>query len=454
MHVTRLKTLLALAGVLLALWSPAEALTILTHGKVLKLKRGDDPERSAGLVRFENDPALRDAPDPSCPATSSFEVGLHTVAANRVLRGDKIALDCARWVPTRKGWVYADPEATSGIEEIVYGPKRLRVKLRGGGAVPAPGPVGYAFVWFEVGERRFHGRFHTFRRNAARLIASRKTSRPAARGEAGFWAVMLGDDNSEANQQRTLKALARAARRDKKDGRSRFLTGMLRLYRFGQRTASITDAGADAAAELRAAVRAFDRAEPLLWSRGRRAGDSRVPGFAAAARYSLGVVAGDDALRRQGLDDLEYSIEINAFFNVFDLMTVAQAEPPGSPGFQFAFSAMDDYLSDPETFACAGEQPEICTNSGLAPTGVQASFVLFGDLYAKAGDFVRARTWYTGAAGVEAGWPLEGLAASRVATVEARVAAYQDVDTLNDPPMIGTRQQACASCHNRAVTEP
>ena len=440
---------------LLALEIPVHGVTLLTYNKVLKLKGESRAARSRGFLGVRGDPALADPPDPTCPATSSFELGLFTVATNRVVRGAKVDLDCARWVRRGKTWIYDDPAAKGGVRKVTYGPDILSVKLIGPEALPAAGPVGYVQAWFQVGDRRFHARFHAFDENEPDLIVAPKPSKYAARGEAGFWAILWGDDSSEANQRATLAALAIAARRSKKDGRSRFLTGMLHLYRFGQMTSTISPAAGPAVrAEIEAAAAAFDEAEPLLWDRASGVGDSRVPGFAAATRYALAVVTGDAALREQSLADLQYAIGINAFFNVFDLITVAQAEPPGSPAFQMAFDAIDTYLSNPETLQCLVTQPEICSTAGLAPSGLSGALVLFGDVYAKAGDVAQATTWYRLASATEAGWAFEGLAADRLATVAARVAAYGDNDPGNDPPIIGAGPEACASCHNRPVAGP
>ena len=441
--------LLALCALASVPTARAQNLAMLTHGKVLRLVASGDATKARGLVRYGKDPALAGAPDPSCPSTSSFELGLFTVAANAVVRGQKVALDCAKWARTRTGWRYDDPAAPGGVRSITYGPEGLAVRLAGAAAVPASGPIGYAFSWFEVGTTRFHGRFHVFKTNAADRIVTRATSKLAADGEARFWGIMWGDDDSEAANQATLAALTRAAKRSKTDARSRFLLGMLHLYRFGQMTEVFSRPSDAARTELAAAVAAFDDAEPMLWNRTTRVGDSRIPGFAAAARYSLAVVSGDESLRQRALDDLAYAIEINAFFNVFDLMTVTQAEPPTSPAFQQAFAAVSAYIGDPDTLTCAVTQPEVCTGNGLAPTALPGTFVVFGDLYAKAGDAATAKYWYQFAAATEAGWPFQGLAADRLAGADARVAAYQDADPANDPSILGAGKQACASCHNR-----
>lgn len=453
--LTRARLLLSIGLIAMATCAaPASALTLLTRGKVLKLRGNSDPAQSHGMLRVGIDPALATAPDPTCPTASSFELGLFTVATSRIVRGAKLALDCTKWRREGRKWIYADPDVTDGVKRIHYGPGGLLVQLRGNAVLPAAGPVGYVQAWLEVGTERFHVRFHQFARNQASLIAAVKPSKNAAVGEAGFWAVLWGDENSEAHEQATLDALARAARRSRTDARSRFLTGMFHLYRFGQMAPSIANADAAARAEIAAAVAAFDAAEPLLWDPQTSVGDSRVPGFAAAARYVLAVVTADESLRQKALADLQYAIDINAFFNVFDLITVIQAEPPSSPAFQMAFNAVATYLSDPETLACLATQPEICSTTGLAPSGFSGALVLFGDVYAKAGNAAQATTWYGLAAATEAGWAFEGLAADRLATVAARVAAYGDADPTNDPPVIGAGPEACVSCHYRQVAAP
>jgi hypothetical protein len=429
----------------------ARTLSVLTRQKVLALRAEGDAEHWRGVVRVGADSALADAPSPACPAVSTFELGLFTVATNGVERNARVTLDCARWTRGKRGWTYEDPALPAGIRKITYGPRGLVVKLVGPRVLPAAGPVGYALVWFEVGDARYHVRFHTFAKNEPGRIESRKTSASAAAAEAGFWAYLWGDDPGETAEARTVAALEKITRRSKRDGRSWFLQGMLHLYRFGRLTTRVVDAGPEARAALAASVAALDQADVLLWDRDTGIGDSRIPGFAAAARYALAVVDHDDALLEQARNDLAYAIQINAFFNVFDLMTVVQAEPPDSPAFVEAFNAMDAYLSNPDTLRCAGTQPEVCGNSGLAPTALQGTFILFGDFYAKAGDVDAARQWYQFGVPFESRWRFAGLYADRLATLDARVAAYRDADPRNDPPIVGSGAEACASCHHRVV---
>ena len=78
------------------------------------------------------------------------------------------------------------------------------------------------------------------------------------------------------------------------------------------------------------------------------------------------------------------------------------------------------------------------------------SLLLFGDVYAKAGDLAQAQMWY-GLAGqlTGPGYRFQATVDDRLAHGAARVAAYLDDDPTNDPPVVGTGAEACASCHNR-----
>src|SRR5262249_51173789 len=152
-----------------------------------------------------------------------------------------------------------------------------------------------------------------------------------------------------------------------------------------------------------------------------------------------------------GLADLERSIEVNAFFNVFDYVPVLQVLAPNDPLFQTAFTKVTDYLNDPETLACVVTQPEICANAGFAPHNVQGALTLFGDIYVKHGDLAAARTWYTIASAFPGAdtWPFKAISADRLANIAMRIDSYRDADPSNDPPLIGAGREACVVCHLR-----
>jgi hypothetical protein len=445
-----LRVVLGVSALLLASPQVGHGVTVLTVGKVAASKDRADPARDRGSFRFGKDPAFAVLQDPTCPNASSIQVASYPQATQRLDAHPVAELPCSGWKAQGGGYVYDDPAAASGgVRRIVYRRSKLLIKLEGPAFRPIAGPVGYVEVWFTVGGERFLGRFHNFERNDAGTVTTRKPSLAAARGEAAFWAVLHNHDNSPGRQQVALHCLSKAIDMAPWDGRSRFLLAMMHLYRFGQATTDFAEVSPFARQELAATHEAFQRAVPRLWDGA--AGDSRVPGFAAATKYMHGLLEGDDALRDAGLADLTAAVAINQFFNVFDYIPVAQIMPANDPLFGLVFAEVDDYLNQPGTLDCPETQPEICANAGLAPHNAEGALLLFGDVYAKGGDLTTARGWYTLARAVgragEVPWPFQALADDRVANAAARVALYQDADPANDPPVVGMGTEACAVCH-------
>src|SRR5579883_2564446 len=405
---TRLVLSLALAAPVLA---SAAGFEVLTVGKVARLVNRGDPAKNRAVIVVGRDRALATLHDPRCPAASTVTLEAYLQATTRDAVLASVALDCTKWRARGQGYVYRD--GGGPVRAIRYATSGLRI---------------------DVSE-----------------VRSRKPSRAAAAGEVGFWDVLLGDDDTEARAIATIRRLTQAARRDPHDGRSLFLLAMMHLYRFGQQVTDYAAASVAAKTELRSANAAFAKAVPLLWNDATATGDSRVPGFAAAAEYLQGVVDGDATLRNRGFADLERAIALNPFFNVFDAIPVLQATPPHDPLFEAAYAKVSAYLNDPETLACVSTQPEICANAGFAPHNLQGSLTLFGDVALKHGDLAPARTWYTLAAAVPgtSTWPFEPILDDRLAHVDARAALYEDADPSNDPPVIGAGREACAVCHRR-----
>jgi hypothetical protein len=429
--------------------SASAGVQVLTAGKVAFFENRGDPALNGGIVVVGRDRALRTLHDPTCPATSAVEVEAYLQSTLRDAVLARVELDCAKWSATGRAFQYADPGGT--VRSIRYTRSGLQIEVRGPGFTPITGPVGFLQAQLEVGDETLRARFHNFRRNDAQVVRSRRPSMAAARGEAGFWDVLLGDDSSEAREQEVIGLLETAVRRAPRDGRSHFLLAMLHLYRFGQRVVRFDAVSAEARSELVAANVSFAAAVPLLWDDVSGSGDSRVPGFAAAAKYMQGVVEDDSGLRAAGLADLERSIEVNSFFNVFDYIPVLQFLPPSDPLFQQGFALFASYLENPETLGCVVSQPEICGNAGFAPRNLQGALVLFGDLYAKAGNLERADFWYTLGTALPdtASWSFLEILQDRKANAAARVALYADADPSNDPPIVGAGAEACSTCHTR-----
>jgi hypothetical protein len=449
---------LVLAAALVAAGAaPGDALTLLSKGKVVTFRA----DKRTAVLRVGRDRALTALIDPTCPAASSVQVGSYPQATTRLELQPLVQLDCTKWRAVDGGFQYTDkPGSRGGVQKIVYTSRKLLVRIAGDGYVHVPGPVGYVEMWLGIGAERFLARFHNFRRNDAAMLATRKPSAAAADGETAFWDVLWGDDASAARQQQTIDLLTRAVKQSPKDGRSRFLLGMIHLYRFGNLTSDYTNASEAAKVEIHAAYDAFQAAVPLLWDG--TAGDSRVPGFAAAAKYTLGVVEGDASLRAEGLADLDAAVLVNPIFNLFDYIGVVPSTVlPTDPLYPRVVEILDFALA-PENASCFTSQPEVCGNAGMAPHNVEGSFTLFGDLYAKGGilsdptpgSLRGAQTLYTLAqtfANVF-GWKpaFKALIADRAANVAARIALYQNADPADDPILIGnTPGEPCATCHHK-----
>jgi hypothetical protein len=442
---------LAALGLLVATPGAADALTVLTVGKSAVFRHGG---AASAVVRVGRDPALARPADVTCGggATLTLQLAAYPTARARVDAAPAVALPCDRWRRVRGGFVYrAADAAPGGVRLVVYRTSGFEARFGGAAYRPMAGPVGWVECWIGVGAERLLARVHDFRRNDDRLVATRPQSRAAAAGERAFWDVLHGVDDSATRQATALRLLTAATRHDARDGRAAFLLAMLHLYRFGQATTRFDAVPPAARADLAAATRAFARAEPLLWRPGR--GDSRVPGFAAAAEYALGVVDRDASLRAAGLAHLDAAIAVNGFFNVFDLIPVAQATAPTDPLFADVVRRFDAYLGAQDTLQCPFTQPEICADQGLAPRNTVGALLLFGDVYAKGAaldpaDVAKAETWYTLAQGLDRpGYRFESALAARVGHAAERAALYADADPANDPPFIGAGREACAMCH-------
>ena len=446
----RLYTLVTLVVATLLAPPAHAAFTMLNVGKFARLVNTGDPTRNGGHFVVRRDRALQPILSPGCPAASVVEIEAYLQSTYRDAVLAQVTLECGKWTLRGTTWRYSDPTGT--IRSIRYGRSGLRIDVQGPGYTPIGGPVGFIQVQLTIGAQTLRARFHNFETNDGTEVIARKPSPPAARGEAGFWDVLTADDATEAHQQETIGFLERAAAGNARDGRSRFLLGMMHLYRFGQQVTGFENVPEAIKAELRSGNAWFAESLPLLWNGATLTGDSRVIGFVGAGKFTQSVVDNDPVLRTEALADLRQAVTVNAFFNVFDLIPVLQATLPNDPLFLSAFTTVISYLEDPATLACVGTQPELCSNAGMAPNNISGSLTLFGDLYIKGGDLAKATTWYNLAAALQNPanpWPFKSVIDDRVAHAGARLALYQDADPSNDPPLIGAGAEACAVCHAR-----
>ena len=305
--------------------------------------------------------------------------------------------------------------------------------------------MGYVELWFTAGATRFLARFHNFTTNDATQLVTLKASKLAAAGETAFWEVLLGDDESDERQLESLDLLGKATGKNAKDGRSPFLCGMMHMYRYGHFLTPTGQPTAPARAEIGAATDAFQVAEPRLWDGTH--GDSRVPGFVAAARFTQGFANARQDLMNEGIADLQDAIAVNAFFNVFDLIPVLQALPTSDPRWQQAYGDVVTYLEDPARSRRRHAADLLTTAS---PCAIRCSLVLFGDVYAKAGNARSRRASVRAVQGDQAHPTRHGRSGPRDRRARRRCAhrRYQDADP-DDDPAVSIGDETCAVCHRR-----
>jgi hypothetical protein len=269
------------------------------------------------------------------------------------------------------------------------------------------------------------------RRDAAKL---------AARGEAAFFDTLSGTAD---RQVESINLLEEAVEKNPADGRSYFLLGMMHMFRFSRDGWVPQNASDFARREIAAAQAALDAAVPLLPA------DRRIPGFRGAATFMNGVVTPDAERMTLGLAQLRDAVALYPEFNNFSFVgAVAGVVPPTDPLFAEALG----YIGDPLASSCNPfSQPEICGNAGKAPHNVEGALVLFGDLFAKAGNLRNARFYYQLSLSFAdaASWRFRSVAEQRLASAAERIALYLDGDPSNDPPLVGYRDEACAVCHYR-----
>jgi tetratricopeptide (TPR) repeat protein len=432
---------------LLVVAAPAPAqfvptpLTLLTTAKtvVVRHRAGRDSQL---VIRAKLDGRALPLRAPGCPAESAIELSAGFPPFG-FESGGVVPLPCDGWSATRKGHRFrAAAPGPSGVTEIVYGPKKLVIKASGDAVAFLAGPVAFLQAWLTIGDERFLLRFHNFKRNEAARIAARRPTKPAAAGEAAFWDTVWADDPRE---DEALALLEKAVRKQKKDGRSRFLLGMLHLY--GLQDSDPFAPTADELRKMEAAQEHLDAAVELLPN------DPRIAGFRAGLTYASGVAHGDEALKTLGRERIEAAVAADVLFNSFDYFAIASAFDDvrgDDPFWQSRFVDLADVVLM-DNLDCPTTRPETCGNVGMAPHNVEGTFFLLGDIYAKGGRPADAEAWWSAAKalGDAVGYAHLGLADERLGQGAARAALYADDDPTNDPPIVAAGIGYCRYCHNK-----
>jgi len=260
----------------------------------------------------------------------------------------------------------------------------------------------------------------------------------AAAGEEAFYETLNG---IAVRDEQAIEWLRAATRENPREGRSWFLLGMMHLWRVAQEWTDPARPSRFVQEQVTLGREALERAVVLVPE------DTRIPGFHGAARYNEGLILGDPAIAEDGLRVLRESMKLNFLFNSFDFVGVV---PPSVPGDHDLMKESLDYIERGLTMldVCT---PEICGNDGHAPHNGEGTFLLFGDIYAKAGDRAKALEYYGFSDAVSSltNWSMRPVVQERIATVDERIAAYRDGDPSNDPMIVGQGGGGCNYCHFR-----
>src|SRR4051812_36284446 len=167
----RLLVLALASAALLCATSPATAFELLTRDKDARFA-SDAGGHGWARIHVGADRALRELTDPRCPAASTIRISAYR--ANRVT-GDPVAeLPCALWHKVPGGYLYSDPGGhAAGVRSVRYTTRGLDVYAASPGQTPVTGPVGFAQVNLNIGDRRFLVRFHAFAQNEQHLVVAR-----------------------------------------------------------------------------------------------------------------------------------------------------------------------------------------------------------------------------------------------------------------------------------------
>jgi hypothetical protein len=429
----------ALLAALTLVANEAAAQTDLSNGTALRIRSNGAAEKHKIIARFLNVPLLA-IPDCSMPAS----VRVATSSGDSL----ELELDCGNWQTLHFGkYRYkAASAAALTVRRITYGDGKLLIKIRGENAALLSGSETFAEVRFSVNADRtkYCGRFAALTTNTTKKLSSRGPTSvcTAFEAERAFWDTINMIDGREAE---AVALFDQAVVEIPTDGRAWFLKGMFHMYRQIQ-TLDWDNPSQFVLDEVDLAEAALDAAVPLLPA------DVRIPGFLGAATYVGGITHNDPVRTQLALDRMRDAIVLWPLFNVFNFVgTVGIYVDNTDPLFTESIDYMDQALAS----GCSPfTEAEICGNLGRAPRNIEGSFMLFGDLYAKAGDAPAAADAYNLAVTFADLNPNPYLWRAelddRVANLATRIALYQDADPLNDPLIIGEgNHENCLFCHGQ-----
>jgi hypothetical protein len=265
---------------------------------------------------------------------------------------------------------------------------------------------------------------------------------------ARFWTAFHQGDHA------SIEEVRRALDEELADSPGAYTT-FLRAHVDLWELVEVVGRGDDQGAKAKLALAALDNFELAMDD---NPDDLRLHAWHGMLVTGVAAAVGDETMYQAGLDEIEIAATSGLPSPVggFTRMSVLARNSPSDPRFEAGVEA---------TWAmaelCVGgpvdrENPGVtglpiasvgCQNFGVTPHSWEGFWLNAGDVLAKAGAGSVAETLYQNAKLSEgfATWRYAAELEQRLAELDARIAAYQDADPANHPPL-GT-SNFCHGCH-------
>lgn len=175
--------------------------------------------------------------------------------------------------------------------------------------------------------------------------------------------------------------------------------------------------------------------------------DHRIAAWLGPVLVRFGRTLNNPDMVAEGLAVLDQGVAAYPSFVLFSRLLVFADEPRDSPDFQ---RALDAVVANRDACAATPGDPA-CTDHPRAAHNREGAAVFMGDALAKAGRRADAAEAYQAAMAEPgyAGWAFQAVLASRLSTLDARIAAFATADPTDDPPVAWAVTDQCAMCHTR-----
>ncbi|MFK7926633.1 MAG: hypothetical protein AB8H79_00475 [Myxococcota bacterium] len=202
--------------------------------------------------------------------------------------------------------------------------------------------------------------------------------------------------------------------------------------------------------------------------------DSRLLGFQGAFRQAVGSIEGRASDQRKGWFETKRSTrrwpEWGAFTQAYGLVSLDPSHRLYPKAIELMWLTLDECSDttvprqDLDWLAHSAVHPSVdewdtraCLNTDVVEHNLEGFFLVFGDLYAKAGDVDKAKMMYDNALGIDpdATWPFRFVAQERLdalSSLPARFANQPAQVPSADPTqnLVFNGPISCAVCHQRS----